>query len=96
MQWWALRYLLQKASDNIALLNSIDLIQRTAEMARVFGIDFASVITRGSQYRVESMLLRLTRAHAYALFSPSKEQVQQQVGKYVPSIIPHRSSGCKS
>jgi hypothetical protein len=29
---------------------------------RVFGIDFMSVLTRGSQYRVESMLLRLAKA----------------------------------
>jgi DNA polymerase zeta len=39
------------------------------------GIDFHSVITRGSQYRVESMLLRLCRTQDYVLASPDKKQV---------------------
>ena len=39
---------------------------------------FHSVITRGSQYRVESMLLRLCRSQGYAAASPSKQQVKEQ------------------
>ena len=52
------------------------LCSRTAELARVFGIDFSSVLTRGSQYRVESMLLRLARTQDMALPSPAKAQVR--------------------
>lgn len=50
-------------------------VGRTAEMARTFGIDFFSVLTRGSQYRVESLLLRLAHASNYVAVSPSREQV---------------------
>ena len=39
---------------------------------------FHSVITRGSQYRVESMLLRLCRSQGYVAASPSKQQVKEQ------------------
>ncbi|CAI5495679.1 unnamed protein product [Closterium sp. Naga37s-1] len=50
-------------------------VNRTAELARVFGIDFFSVLSRGSQYRVESMMLRLAHSQNYLLISPSRMQV---------------------
>ena len=42
------------------------------------GIDFHSVLVRGSQYRVESMLLRLARTQDYALPATNKDQVRGQ------------------
>ena len=48
---------------------------RTGELARAFGIDFFSVLTRGSQYRVEAMMVRLAHTQNYLLPTPSKEQV---------------------
>lgn len=50
-------------------------LNRTAELARVFGIDFYSVFSRGSQYRVESMMLRLAHTQNFLLLSPSRQQV---------------------
>lgn len=50
-------------------------INRTSELARVFGIDFFSVLSRGSQYRVESMLMRLARTQNYVAISPGSQQV---------------------
>jgi DNA polymerase zeta len=47
-------------------------------MARVFGIDFFSVLSRGSQYRVESMVMRMTKPQNFVLVSPSKTQVARQ------------------
>lgn len=44
-------------------------------MARVFGIDFFSVLSRGSQYRVEGVMLRLTKPRNFIPVSPSREQV---------------------
>jgi len=36
-------------------------------MARVYGIQFEGVLTRGSQFRVESMLLRIaSQRHFFA------------------------------
>ncbi len=48
---------------------------RTGELARAFGIDFFSVLTRGSQYRVEAMMVRLAHTQNYVLPAPSKQQV---------------------
>ena len=53
-------------------------INRTSELARVFGIDFFSVLSRGSQYRVESMLLRLAHTQNFLAISPGSQQVASQ------------------
>ncbi len=50
-------------------------VNRTSELARVFGIDFFSVLSRGSQYRVESMFLRLAHTQNYLAISPGNQQV---------------------
>ena len=50
-------------------------INRTSELARVFGIDFFSVLSRGSQYRVESMFLRLAHTQNFLAISPGPQQV---------------------
>ena len=68
----AIDYYVNRARANHAMMEQLDLVKRTAELARVFGIDFYSVISRGSQFRVESMLLRLAHAQNYLMLSPSR------------------------
>jgi DNA polymerase zeta len=68
---------MQRCRLSLAIVSELDLLGRTAEMARTFGIDLFSVLSRGSQYRVESMLLRLAHSQNYLAPSPSREQVQQ-------------------
>ena len=70
-----LRHFGRRASLTLQIADAMETIARTSELARVFGIDFHSVITRGSQYRVESMMLRLCRTQDYVLASPDKKQV---------------------
>lgn len=41
-----------RVRGNLQLLDKLDLIDRTSEMARLFGIQFLHVLTRGSQVRV--------------------------------------------
>ncbi|KAK9818869.1 hypothetical protein WJX74_003598 [Apatococcus lobatus] len=77
-RWRCLAYMVQRAQLNLALLEQLDLVGRTAELARAFGIDFFSVLSRGSQYRVESLLVRLAHTQNYLMVSPSKEQVATQ------------------
>lgn len=74
-RWRCLQYWLRRTRLNLALLEQLDLIGRTAELARAFGIDFFSVLSRGSQYRVESMMVRLAHTQNYLMLSPAKEQV---------------------
>jgi hypothetical protein len=53
----------------------LDFLGRTAELARAFGIRFADVLFRGSQFRVESVMLRVARPLRFLATALSKEQV---------------------
>ncbi|KAI8527302.1 hypothetical protein RHMOL_Rhmol12G0065400 [Rhododendron molle] len=70
-----IEYVVDRAKLNLEIMNQLDMINRTSELARVFGIDFFSVLSRGSQYRVESMLMRLARTQNYVAISPGSQQV---------------------
>jgi DNA polymerase elongation subunit (family B) len=63
-------------------------VNRTSELARVFGIDFFSVLSRGSQYRVESMFLRLAHTQNYVAISPGNQQVLSQFSHPLRSFLP--------
>jgi DNA polymerase zeta len=69
------RYYLDRVQKNLELLDVSNMISRTTESARTFGIDFYSVITRGSQFKVESMMLRIAKPENFVLISPSRKQV---------------------
>ncbi|KAI5067558.1 hypothetical protein GOP47_0018086 [Adiantum capillus-veneris] len=73
-----LEYYMNRARLSLQIMDQLDLVNRTSELARVFGIDFFSVLSRGSQYRVESMMLRLAHSQNFLLISPSRQQVAAQ------------------
>ena len=90
--WRCFRDVQQRATLSLRLAESIDLVGRTSEFARVFGIDFYSVITRGSQYRVESLLARIAHTQNYLLVSPSVDQRKQQPAmESIPLVMEPRS-----
>ncbi len=60
-RWRVAQHFNRMCKDVMAMMQSMKILERTSQLAKVFGIDFTSVLTRGSQYRVESMLLRLTK-----------------------------------
>lgn len=45
------------------------------EFSRVFGVDFFSVISRGSQFKVESFMFRIAKPESFVLISPSRYDV---------------------
>ncbi len=53
----------------------------------VYGIDFESSLTRGSQYRVEGVLCRVTKANDYLLLSSSRDQLKcQMTYEFIPLV----------
>eukprot|EP01105_Mastigella_eilhardi_P017939 TRINITY_DN4137_c0_g1_i4.p1 TRINITY_DN4137_c0_g1~~TRINITY_DN4137_c0_g1_i4.p1 ORF type:complete len:1941 (-),score=416.30 TRINITY_DN4137_c0_g1_i4:61-5133(-) len=91
-RWRTVSHLLHRCELSLRLLAAQDVVGRTSELARVFGIDFYSVLTRGSQYRVESIVFRLTKPQNFILFSPSKQQVaQQRAPECVPLVMEPKS-----
>jgi DNA polymerase zeta len=42
-------------------------------MANVYGIDYESVMIRGTQFRVEAILSRISKSQGYALLSATQK-----------------------
>ena len=78
-RWRCVQYFVRRARLSLAMMEQLDITGRTGEMARAFGIDFFSVLTRGSQYRVEAMMARLAHTQNYLLPTPSVEQVAPEL-----------------
>ncbi|XP_015714084.1 DNA polymerase zeta catalytic subunit isoform X1 [Coturnix japonica] len=84
-RWKMVDHYVSRVHGNLQLLQKLDLIDRTSEMARLFGIQFLHVLTRGSQYRVESMMLRVAKPMNYIPVTPS---IQQRAQMKAPQCVP--------
>ncbi|KAK3902219.1 hypothetical protein C8A05DRAFT_15695 [Staphylotrichum tortipilum] len=73
-----LRYYLRRTRMDIEILEANELIPRTSEQARLLGVDFFSVFSRGSQFKVESIMFRIAKPENFLLVSPSRKQVGAQ------------------
>ena len=73
-----LDYYVTRVRVDLEILEKNELISRTSEQARILGVDFFSVFSRGSQFKVESLMFRIAKAEDYVLVSPSRKQVGQQ------------------
>ncbi|KAK9434378.1 hypothetical protein V1505DRAFT_359959 [Lipomyces doorenjongii] len=74
----AIQYYIRRASLNLELLKDQEVIERTSEQARLLGVDFYSVISRGSQFKVESLMVRIAKAENFMLIAPSRRMVGGQ------------------
>ncbi|KAJ7092735.1 hypothetical protein C8R44DRAFT_646516 [Mycena epipterygia] len=83
-----LRYFASRTSMLLELLEETEVVTKTAEFARVFGVDFFSVISRGSQFKVESFMFRIAKPESFVLLSPSKHDVgRMNAAEAMPLIM---------
>lgn len=83
-----LEYYVERAGGTLQLLAQLDLIGRTAELAKLFGIQFFEVLARGSQFRVESMMLRMAKPRNIVPVSPSvKQRAHMRAPEHLPLIM---------
>ena len=73
-----INYYLSRVQLNLEILERNELVPRTSEQARLLGVDFFSVFSRGSQFKVESLMFRIAKPENFLLPSPSRKQVGQQ------------------
>ena len=73
-----LRHYLRRTRMDIGILEANELIPRTSEQARLLGVDFFSVFSRGSQFKVESIMFRIAKPENLLLVSPNRKQVGSQ------------------
>ncbi|XP_076872790.1 DNA polymerase zeta catalytic subunit [Brachyhypopomus gauderio] len=87
-RWRMVDYYVSRVCGVMQLLQQQDIVGRTSELARVFGIQFYHVLTRGSQYRVESMMLRIAKPLNYVAVTPSTQQrAQQRAPQCIPLVM---------
>ncbi|GAA5949875.1 hypothetical protein JCM3765_007720 [Sporobolomyces pararoseus] len=73
-----LGYWRNRVEMDIEMLEAAEIIDQNCESARVFGVDFKSVRTRGSQFKVESVMFKIAKPESFLLLSPNRVQVGRQ------------------
>jgi DNA polymerase zeta len=73
-----INYYITRVQLDLEILEQNELIARTSEQARLLGVDFFSVFSRGSQFKVESLMFRIAKPENFLLVSPSRKQVGGQ------------------
>ena len=88
-----LKYWIDRTEVDLEVIESSEQVFRTAEFARIYGVDFFSVISRGSQFKVESVMLRIAKPESFILPSPSQQQVgQQNAAEDLPLVMEPQSA----
>ncbi|XP_022117950.2 DNA polymerase zeta catalytic subunit isoform X1 [Pieris rapae] len=85
LRWIPVEYHLTKLSGTVRMLEKLDIINRTSELARLFGLQWWEVLSRGSQFRVESLMLRAARPLNLVALSPT---VKQRAAMKAPECLP--------
>lgn len=73
-----IEYFVSRVQIDLEILEANELVPRTSEQARLLGVDFFSVFSRGSQFKVESLMFRIAKPENFLLVSPSRRQVGGQ------------------
>ncbi|MEQ2191355.1 hypothetical protein XENOCAPTIV_027189 [Xenoophorus captivus] len=83
-RWKMVDHYVSRLHGTMQLLQQQDIIGRTSELARLFGIQFLHVLTRGSQ----SMMLRVAKPLNYIPVTPSMQQrAQQRAPQCIPLVM---------
>lgn len=88
-----LDYFMSRTTLDLEILDANELIPRTSEQARLLGVDFFSVFSRGSQFKVESLMFRIAKPESFMLVSPSRKQVgAQNALECIPLVMEPQSA----
>ena len=60
------------------ILDKMGIIPKTIEMSKVYAVEFHSVLCRGSQFRIEAAISRVSKANGFLLLSATQKQVSEQ------------------
>lgn len=87
-QFKTVAYYVNRVEMTLEMIEKVRVLLSSAEFARVFGVDLASVLTRGSQYKVESMMCRLAREENFLMLSPGHDDIRHMnASEAVPLVM---------
>ena len=85
---FVLNYYTKRTQYNLLLLNKFDIVNRCTQFVKMYGIDFESNLTRGSQYKVEGVLSHLTKNKNVVLLSANHDQLlNQKPPQFTPMVM---------
>ncbi|KAJ4459673.1 putative DNA polymerase zeta catalytic subunit [Paratrimastix pyriformis] len=91
-RWRALQAHMSHCAVVLRMAALLELVTQVSELARVNGCLFEAILVRGSQFRVEALLGRLTKPRNFVMPSPSRHQVfGQSAPQCVPLVMEPRS-----
>jgi DNA polymerase zeta len=86
--WKVVEYYSLVLEWTVEIVEKLNGVGRTAEMAKIYGINFNSVLQRGSQYKIEASMIRAVHEKDFLLFSATRAQVANQRGlEHEPLIL---------
>ncbi|ORY80222.1 hypothetical protein BCR35DRAFT_266236 [Leucosporidium creatinivorum] len=86
-------YWRNRVEMGVEMLDAAETIEQNWRTARVFGVNFRSVRTRGSQFKVESVLFKLSKPESFMMLSPSRVDVgRQNAAECQPLIMEPQSA----
>lgn len=88
-----LQHVAALAALSLEVADALEIFPRAGELSRLFGMDILSGFTRGTQLRVESLLMRVAHAGGFRLLSASQEQVRAQPALECLPLVMEPSSG---
>jgi DNA polymerase elongation subunit (family B) len=92
-RWKVLEYHVRRVEGNLRMIDKLRVIPKVSTLARVYGIQFSEVLSRGSQFRVESMLLRYTKNYQFIPFSPTpRQRTSMDAPEYIPLVMEPESA----
>lgn len=91
------KYFTHRLEVVLKIIDSQEFVLRNVELSRLIGIDFYSNFYRGSQFKVESILIRIAKPENMLLNSPTKSQVHAMKPlEVIPLIMEPDSNFYKS
>ena len=83
-----IQYVMERTKANFRFLLDTQILIRSVEFCKFFGINFCHVFSRGSQFKVESLMLRIAKIESFISYSPSKLQVaNMKASESIPLVM---------
>ncbi|GAB65574.1 DNA polymerase zeta catalytic subunit [Plasmodium cynomolgi strain B] len=87
------RYYLKKVSLLLLIYDKIGYLKKKMNFCKYIHVDLLSLINRGSQFIIESFLVKLCMRNGFLLYSPSdKEIMEQRPILHIPLVLQPKSS----
>ncbi|EAX90713.1 DNA polymerase family B containing protein [Trichomonas vaginalis G3] len=86
-------YCRKRATVIISICLAMNFVEYYCELSSIIGADFASTYSRGSQFQIESLLIRVSKRLGFCLPSPTRFEVSQQRAPMALPLVMEPMSG---